>query len=221
LSGNIGISKGLLVGALIATLVCSVVASYGVSMIVGPKGDKGDKGEQGPQGIQGVQGPKGDKGDTGEQGPAGATGPEGPQGPQGEPGEPGTMVASYYEYSSAVYYMAPSEAWSVASSPSIDFTVGLGDTVYFSYSGNVVLDDSSGDSYVQISLTINGTRYYYPYVRTWRYNTVTPGGLQSMINFQHYNATMPAGSYSATISFRGDSTADNLWMQSLFIQVFS
>ncbi len=44
LSGNTGISKGLLAGALIATLICSVVASYGVSMIAGPQGEEGPAG---------------------------------------------------------------------------------------------------------------------------------------------------------------------------------
>ena len=72
---SIGVSKGIFVGGLIATLVLSVILSYGVLVAVGPqKGEKGDtgpqgeRGETGETGLQGIQGEKGDKGEKGDPG---------------------------------------------------------------------------------------------------------------------------------------------------------
>ena len=65
------------------------VATFDVTIGVGPqgpkgeKGDKGDTGLQGPLGPQGLMGPKGDKGDKGDQGEKGETGQQGPAGPAG------------------------------------------------------------------------------------------------------------------------------------------
>ena len=71
-TSSVGVSKGIFVGGLVATLILSVILSYGILVAVGPqKGEKGDtgpqglQGETGSQGPQGIQGPKGDKGDPG------------------------------------------------------------------------------------------------------------------------------------------------------------
>ena len=128
----------------------------------------------------------------------------------------------WYDFSSSVEYMSPGEAWDTSSSISIDFTVVSGQTVYFSYTGHVLLDDTSGDSYVEIKFNVDGIRWYYPYVRVWRYTTVTPGGIQLSVALQHYNTTMPSGSHTVTIAFKGDSTDDALYLsQSLFVQTFN
>ena len=43
---SVGVSKGVFVGELIATLILSAILSYGVLVAVGPQ--KGDKGDPGP-----------------------------------------------------------------------------------------------------------------------------------------------------------------------------
>ena len=73
-----GVSKGVFVGGLIATLILSTILSYGVLVAVGP--EKGDKGDLGPQG------------ETGAQGPQGMPGLQGEQGPKGEKGDPAATV---------------------------------------------------------------------------------------------------------------------------------
>lgn len=66
---SVGVSKGFFVGGLIATLILSVILSYGVLVAVGPqKGEKGDTGPQGLQGEQGLQGPQGPQGEQGKDG---------------------------------------------------------------------------------------------------------------------------------------------------------
>ncbi len=128
----------------------------------------------------------------------------------------------WYDYSSGLESMASGEAWSTSSYLSIDFTVVSGQTVYFSYMGNLLLDDSSGDSYVEIKFSVDGIRWYHPYVRVWRYTTVTPGGIELSVALQHYNTTISSGSHTVTIAFKGDSTADSLYhSQSLFVQTFN
>ena len=128
----------------------------------------------------------------------------------------------WYDYSSIVEHMASGAAWDTSNSISIDFTVVSGQTVYFSYVGQVLLDDSSGDSYVEIKFSVDGIIWYSPSVRVWRYNTVTPGGIRLSVALQHYNTTMSSGSHTVTLAFRGDSTADALaFSQSLFVQTFN
>ena len=128
----------------------------------------------------------------------------------------------WYKSGSFVEYMSPGTAWDTSSFFSIDFTVGSGETVYFSYVGHVLLDDSSGDSFVDISFSVDGIRWYYPYERVQRYNTGSPGGIQLSVVLQHYNTTMPSGNHTVNIAFRGDSTTDALYMsQSLFVQTFN
>jgi len=68
---SVGVSKGVFVGGLIATLILSVILSYGLLVAVGPQ--KGDKGEPGPQGETGPQGPRGEQGPKGDKGDPGAT----------------------------------------------------------------------------------------------------------------------------------------------------
>jgi len=128
----------------------------------------------------------------------------------------------WYDQTTSVEYMAPSEAWDTHSYLSIDFNVSSGETVYFSYVGHVLLDDGSGPSYVEIKFVVDGIRWYYPYVRVWRYNELAPGGVQLSVALQHYNTTMPAGNHTVTIAFKGDSTGDAIYLSnSLFVQTFN
>jgi hypothetical protein len=117
--------------------------------------------------------------------------------------------------------VASGEAWSVMPAITINFTVNPGEKVYFSYSGIANLDDSSGDTYIELRFTIDGIRMNNPYIRVWRYNTGTPGGWYIPVNSQYYNTTISLGMHSVTMSYKGDHTIDNLWKQSLFVEVFN
>ncbi|MGD9131380.1 MAG: hypothetical protein PVH73_07395 [Candidatus Bathyarchaeota archaeon] len=85
MSSNNGVSKGIFVAGIVATMIVSVAVSTVLCSFfaVGPQG------EQGIQGIQGIQGPQGIQGETGPQGPKGDTGDTGAQGLQGEQGQQG------------------------------------------------------------------------------------------------------------------------------------
>jgi len=81
---SVGVSKGVFVGGLIATLILSVILSYGILVAVGPqKGEKGDTGPQGETGATGLQGPQGIQGEQGL---------TGPKGDKGDPGQDGREV---------------------------------------------------------------------------------------------------------------------------------
>jgi hypothetical protein len=124
----------------------------------------------------------------------------------------------YYIYDSSSHYVPGSEVWSIINTMKIDFTINLGQKVYFSYSGMAVLDDSSNDTYIELKFTIDGIRMYYPYIRVDRYNTGgTTGGLRLPISSQYYNTTISPGNHTVTMSYKGDHTLDRIWMQSLFV----
>ena len=128
----------------------------------------------------------------------------------------------WYASGSAAEFMNPGAAWDTSNFRTIDFTVVSGQTVYISYVGQVLLDASSGDSYVEIKFSVDGVRLYSPSLRIWRYNTVSPGGIRLSVALQHYNTTMPSGSHTVTIAFKGDSTSDALYLSwSLFVQTFN
>lgn len=128
----------------------------------------------------------------------------------------------YYKYTSSIYYVAASEAWSTMNTLTINFTVNTGEKVYFSYSGMATLDDSSGDTYIELKFTIDGIQMYYPYIRVGRYNTGgTTGGLRVAISSQYYNTTISSANHNITMSYKGSHTTDSIWMQSLFVEVFS
>jgi len=53
MSESVGVSKGVFVAGLIATLLLSVIFSYGVLVVTSPQGIPGDRGEKGhPGGVE-------------------------------------------------------------------------------------------------------------------------------------------------------------------------
>lgn len=125
-------------------------------------------------------------------------------------------------YKTGSYFIIPSgEAWSTGNSLSIEFTISEGESVYFSYEGTVILDDSSvPNTYVEFRFKVDGVIWTYPQRRARRYNAVSPGGTQLSVSMQHYNSTMSAGNHTVTVVCRGDHTTDSLRERSLFVQTF-
>lgn len=180
LSGNTGISKGLLAGALIATLVLSVVASYGLTTVIGPKGERGLHGEQGPPGA------------TGPAGPTGATGPTGPAGATGAPGANGATWLSgssvpasslgnngdyYLDVANHDIYNKASGAWTKL----FNIAAGANGALWFSGSG------------VPASGLGNDGDYYLNTANSDVYNKVS-GSWTKVANIQGaIGATGPAG----------------------------
>lgn len=75
MSESVGVSKGVFVAGLIATLLLSVILSYGVLVVTSSQeGEKGDTGVAGPQGIRGETGLQGIEGEEGEKGEKGIPG---------------------------------------------------------------------------------------------------------------------------------------------------
>jgi len=133
-----------------------------------------------------------------------------------------SIAIQWYDISSSGEYMPSGEAWNTSNYLSIDFYVFSGQRVYFSYVGQVLLSDSSGDTYVEIKFSVEGIRWDDPSVSVWRYTTVTPGSLLLSVALQTYNNSMPSGYHTVTIAFKGSHTTDALHLdQSLFVQTFN
>lgn len=128
----------------------------------------------------------------------------------------------WYDSSPGVLYMPGSEAWGTITGISIDFVVSSGQNVYFSFIAEILFDDSSNpDSYVEIQFTVEGTRWTQPRIYVQRYNIASPHGLRMSVSLQHYNTTMPSGTHTVTLAYKGDSTSDSIRPCSLFVQTFN
>lgn len=105
----------------------------------------------------------------------------------------------------------------------LEFTVYTGEKVYFSYVSTLTIDDSSApDTSVTFRFEVDGIMLSYPFCYISRYNDDggAPDGRYVSVALQHYNTTIPAGTHEVTVVFQGDSTADSVKRQTLFVQVF-
>ena len=128
----------------------------------------------------------------------------------------------WFDSSTTVYYMLTSEAWGTISALSIDFSVSSGQNVYFSFMIEINFDDNSDPtSYVQIQFRVDNIIWTYPRIYVRRYNIASPNGLRMSASLQIYNTTMPSGTHTVTLVYKGDSTTDSVRSGSLFVQTFN
>jgi len=133
-----------------------------------------------------------------------------------------SMDFQWHDYSSSTEFMSPGEAWNTSSYLSIEFYVFSGQRVYFSYIGQVVLVGGLGNTYVEITFSVDGIIWYIPSVSVGRYNTNPPGDIYLSVALQHYNNSMLSGYHTVTIAFKGSHTANALYSyQTLFVQTFN
>ncbi|MFX0000570.1 MAG: hypothetical protein ACFE9Q_10010 [Candidatus Hodarchaeota archaeon] len=126
----------------------------------------------------------------------------------------------YYEQGPGVYIPA-SEAWTPDSYLNIEFNLTEGETVYFSFEGLVLFDDSSiTNTYIEFRFKVDGIIWNSPYRRVWRYNLVSGFGIRFSVVMQHYNSTMSAGPHDVSIIAKGDHNIDLISAWSLFILTF-
>ncbi|MHA1884272.1 MAG: hypothetical protein ACXADU_13270 [Promethearchaeota archaeon] len=129
----------------------------------------------------------------------------------------------YYDYYASTNYVPSGSAWDPNSGLLVDFTVNAGETVYFSYVAIAGIDDSSAPtSGMYFRFVVDGIRLYSPYVHIWRYNDDggDADGRRISVVLQHFNSTIAAGQHTVSVSFMGDSTADYVQEQTLFVHVF-
>lgn len=139
---------------------------------------------------------------------------------------PGTTTPSipstnqYYKQGPTIY-IPSGEAWTPDSYLNIEFNLTEGETVYLSYEGLVLFDDSAiPDAYIEFRFKIDGFILSTPYRRVWRYNDASAGGFRFSVAMQHYNSTMSAGTHTVTVVCKGDDTINLVGPQSLFVLTF-
>jgi len=126
----------------------------------------------------------------------------------------------YYKEGSSVY-IPGSEAWCSDTYLNIEFNLTEGETVYFSFEGLALFDDSSiPDAYIEFRFKVDGIIWNYPRRRVWRYSVVSAFGIRFSVAMQHYNSTMSAGTHTVAVLFKGDHTVDQVSYSSLFVLTF-
>jgi hypothetical protein len=126
----------------------------------------------------------------------------------------------YYKQGPTIY-IPSSEAWTPDSYLNIEFNLTEGESVYLSYEGLALFDDSSTpNTYIEFRFKIDGFILNTPYRRVWRYNVVSNFGMRFSVAMQHYNLTMSAGTHTITVICKGDHNVDMVGPQSLFILTF-
>lgn len=141
------------------------------------------------------------------------------------PGLTTTSIPStnqYFKERSMYEYIPPSEEWTSGSYLLIEFILTEGQSVYFSFEGLVLFDDSSDpNTYIEVRFKVDDIIWNYPRRRLWRYNVVSPWGLKFSVSMQHYNTSMTSGTHNVTVVCKGDHTADYISDRSLFVQTFN
>ena len=80
----------------------------------------------------------------------------------------------YFKESSVLHLIPPSEAWSSGSYLLIEFSLTEGQSVYFSFEGLILFDDSSTpNTYVEFRFKVDDIIWNYPRRNIWRYNVVS------------------------------------------------
>jgi len=124
---------------------------------------------------------------------------------------------NYYPYSVS---MASSEAWSPLHWVPINFTIAPGESVYFSFTGIVRFDDSSGDTYVEICFIVDNVRWASPLCRIEGFTNGAGDIWRISVAMQNVNSSLLSGLHTVYISFRGAHTLDSLREMALFVHTY-
>ena len=133
-----------------------------------------------------------------------------------------TPTTNQYFKEGPAIYIPSGEAWTSGSYLLIEFNLTEGQSVYYSFEGLVLFDDSSvPETYIELHFKVDGIIWDYPRRYIWRYSAVTPGGLKFSVSMQHYNTSMTSGTHNVTVVCKGSHTVDLLSDRSLFVQTFN
>ncbi len=124
---------------------------------------------------------------------------------------------NYYPYSVS---MPGGEAWSTFHWVPINFTIAPGESVYFSFSGIVRFDDSSGDTYVEICFVVDNVRWSSPLCRVEGYTNGSGDIWRISVAMQYVNSSLSPGLHNIFITFRGNHNLDSLREMALFVHTY-
>jgi hypothetical protein len=124
---------------------------------------------------------------------------------------------SWYRYNATNFNTDPIGTYLTISGLTVEFELGSGDSAYFSFTCRAHVEPiPTSWSRVYVFFRVDGIFLSNPSAEVGMYNGAF---IQNyMINLQHVKDDLPAGVHNVTVVIWGDSTANYIWISSLFVQ---
>ncbi len=124
--------------------------------------------------------------------------------------------STWYKYSGPAFICSPSSTYLTFSALTIEFELGLNESVYFSFTSRAHTEAVLGWSRILVCFRVDGILQSDPNAEVGMYNGDFT--INFMLHLQTVRTDLSAGVHNVTVMIWGDTSANYVYKSTLFVQ---
>jgi len=127
---------------------------------------------------------------------------------------------SWYRFNGTNFNTDPVYTYLVFEGLIVEFEVGTGESVYFSFTCRAHIETILGAwSFISVFFRVDGLIATSPNAQVGVYDAPSIFTVHDMVHLQDVRDNLTPGSHNVTVAIYGFSTANYIWESSLFVQI--